>query len=161
VSDRERGNESHAGIPEFITAVGTELAAQGFPRIPAFVIVALTVSESGRMTAADLRDEVGVSAAAISGAIRYLSALRFVRIVTGPGGRRHVYELGETPWYTASLDNVAMYRRIGGLVRESATAITGRPAARARAGELAEFFAFLERRMPALLAEWDEERRHL
>jgi len=143
--------DEHAGVADFIASVGTELANQGFPRIPAFVIIALTVSETGRMTSAELREELGVSPAAISGAVRYLSALRFVRVVTEPGGRQHVYELGETPWYSASLDSAALYHRIGEVVRW--------PAAHARVGELAAFFDFLEQRMPALLAEWDALRQ--
>lgn len=146
-------------VSDFITAVGGNLADQGFPRIPAFVLMALTASESGRMTAAELAGQLAVSPAAISGAVRYLTTIGFVGRVSEPGSRRHVYGIGRTPWYTASLDRSGSYRFLSGMLRQSAARIPGRPGAQARIEELASFFEFLDRRLPALLEEWNEERR--
>jgi DNA-binding transcriptional regulator GbsR (MarR family) len=146
---------------DFVVSVGTDLANQGFPRIPAFVIMALTASESGRMTSAELSEQLRVSPAAISGAVRYLQILRFVRVVSEPGSRRHVYALGETAWYTSSLDSSGRYRHLARMIRAAAESLADRPAAQARIEELASFFEFLERRMPDLLAEWDSERSRL
>jgi DNA-binding transcriptional regulator GbsR (MarR family) len=149
---------SDRAAADFIATVGADLADQGFPRIPAFVLMALTVAESGRMTAAELVAELGVSPAAISGAVRYLGLLGFVRTATEPGRRRHVYALGETAWYAASLDRSDRYEHLSRMLRTAAAGLTDRPAARARVDELAEFFAFLVRRMPELLEEWNAER---
>jgi DNA-binding transcriptional regulator GbsR (MarR family) len=149
---------SDRAADDFVVSVGTDLATQGFPRIPAFVIMALTVSESGRMTSAELSEQLRVSPAAISGAVRYLQVLRFVRVVSEPGRRRHVYALGETAWYTGSLDSSGRYRRLARMIRTGAESLADRPAAQARIEELASFFEFLERRMPALLVEWEAER---
>ena len=152
--------EAHA-VSEFINAVGGNLADQGFPRIPAFVLMALTVSDSGRSTAAELGDQLGVSPAAISSAVRYLTTIGFVSRVTEPGSRRHVYGIGRTPWYTASLDRSDSYRFLSGMLRQSAARLDARPGAQARIEELASFFEFLDRRLPALLEEWNEERERL
>ena len=149
---------SERAAAEFVETVGADLASQGFPRIPASVIMALTVSESGRLTSAELSAQLGVSPAAISGAVRYLTTLRFVRVLTEPGGRRHVYALGETSWYTGSLQTSGRYRQLAGMIRAAAARLEDRPAARARVDELAAFFEFLERKMPELLVEWDRER---
>ena len=154
-------NAETEAVNDFITAVGGNLADQGFPRIPAFVLMALTASETGRMTAAELGEQLGVSPAAVSGAVRYLTTIGFVGRVTEPGSRRHVYGMGRTPWYTASLDRSASYRFLIGMLRQSAARLGARPGAQARIEELAAFFEFLDRRMPALLEEWNEERGRL
>ncbi len=151
-------DEAEQAAADFVATLGGNLAAQGFPRIPAFVIMALTVSEEGRLTAAELGDQLGVSPAAISGAIRYLTVLRFVQTATMPGSRRHVYSLSATPWYAAALDSSDRYRQLTRITRDAAAGITGRPRARARIEELAAFWEFLERRMPELLDEWSRER---
>ena len=149
--------DDDAAAAEFVTTLGTHLAAQGFPRIPAFVIMALTVSDDGRLTAAELAEQLGVSPAAISGAVRYLTLLRFVQTTTVPGSRRHVYALSPTPWYAAALDNSDRYRQLTRITRAAAAGLDGRPRARARIEELASFWEFLERRMPALLDEWNAQ----
>jgi len=154
-------SSSQRAAAEFVATVGADLADQVFPRIPAHVLVALTVSESGRLTSADLSAQLGVSPAAISAAVRYLQTLRFVRVVTEPGSRRHVYALGQTPWYTGSLQMAGRYRHLATVIRAASEGLDDRPAARARVKELGAFFDFLERRMPDLLEEWDAERAKL
>lgn len=145
-------------IAEFIETVGADLASQGFPRIPAFVIMALTVSESGRLTSAELSTQLNVSPAAVSAAVRYLQTLRFVRVITEPGSRKHVYALSATAWYTGSLQTAGRYRQLAGLIRDAARKLDDRPAAQSRVNELGAFFEFLEIKMPALLLEWEQER---
>ena len=152
------GGAADRAAADFVARVGADLASQGFPRIPAFVIMAITVSESGRLTAAELSQQLGVSPAAISVAVRYLQALRFVCVVTQPGSRKHVYALGETPWYTGSLQVHGRYRHLAEMITDAAQRLGDRPVAQARVAELGAFFEFLERRMPALLAEWEAER---
>ncbi|MFC5502307.1 GbsR/MarR family transcriptional regulator [Lysinimonas soli] len=150
-------DESRKAAADFVATIGGDFAAQGFPRLPGFILMAITVSERGQLTAAELGAELGVSAAAISGAVRYLGVLGFIRTVTEPGSRRHVYTLGDTPWYTASLTSTGRYPQLVRSMRDAAARLGGRPSAQARVEELADFFEFLERRLPALLVEWNEE----
>ena len=158
MSREPEGTAADRAAAEFVETIGADLADQGFPRIPAYVIMALTVSESGRLTSAELSALLGVSPAAISGAVRYLQTLRFVRVVSEPGSRRHVYALGATAWYTGSLQTSGRYRHLAGMIRDAARRLADRPAAQARVDELGAFFEFLERRMPVLLEEWEAER---
>lgn len=145
-------------VVDFVRTVGADLAAQGFPRMPAFVLTALTVSKTGSLTAAELASQLAVSPASVSVAIRSLTNLGFVRTITEPGSRRHVYALGDTPWYTSSLGSSDRYKQLARIIRDAAAHITTRPAAQTRIDELAEFFEFLDRRMPALLIEWNDLR---
>jgi hypothetical protein len=141
----------------FVADVAARLAAEGFPRIPAGVLMALMASEEGRLGARELMDELGVSAAAVSGAVKYLAVLGFVRTVTAPGSRRHVYALPDTPWYTQTLTGTSRYRDLAAVLEGHAQGMVG-PAA-LRVGEMADFFRFLDERMPLLYAEWRAVRR--
>ena len=139
---------------EFVERTASELAAEGFPRMPAYVLMTLTATDSGRLTAAELGERIGVSAAAISGAVKYLTLLGFVRSTTQPGSRKHVYALSETPWYAYSLSRPDLYLRTETLLRNGAAGMPAGSPARERVEEMAEFFAFLSERLPQLLVEW-------
>jgi hypothetical protein len=141
-------------VTEFVERTASELAAEGFPRMPAYVLMTLTATDSGRLTAADLGERIGVSAAAISGAVRYLTLLGFVRSTTQPGSRKHIYALSETPWYAYSLSRPELYLRTETLLRNGALQMPEGSPARERVEEMAEFFAFLSERLPELLVEW-------
>ncbi|BDZ44478.1 GbsR/MarR family transcriptional regulator [Naasia aerilata] len=148
-----------AGRQEFVAAASTELAAQGFPAMPARVLMALTASDEARLTAEELQSILGISAAAVSGAMRYLILLGFVRQTTVPGSRRHLYLLPDTsPWYTATLARSSIYEHTTAILDRGAELIPEDSPARARVAEMAGFFRFLQRRMPLLLDEWIAER---
>jgi predicted transcriptional regulator len=143
---------------ELLADVATELAHSGFPAMPARVIMALTASEEGRMTAEELATRLAASPAAISGAVRYLGTLGFVRAGTVPGSRRHVYSLPHTPWYTATLTKPGLYQNLTALLASAAARMDQASAARFRLEEMVDFFQFFERRIPQLLEEWQRGR---
>lgn len=133
-------------------AVAAELAAEGFPRLPAQVLMALMVRPSGSMTAAELGDGLGVSPAAISGAVRYLGVLGFVRTAVVPGTRRHVYSLPAVPWYASTLVQ-DRYTSMLALLDAGLHDVEPGPA-RDRLAEMADFFRFLRAEMPQLWERW-------
>src|SRR5499427_10427465 len=81
------------GVPEFIEKFAAVLVAAGFPPMPARVFVALLVTDSGRLTAADLAEVLRVSPAAVSGAVRYLIQVGLVHKERVPGSRRDYYRM--------------------------------------------------------------------
>lgn len=137
-------------------AVAIELANEGFPRVPAQILLRLMVEPSGSMTAAELAAALGLSPAAVSGGIRYLSLLGFIRIAVVPGTRRHVYSLPVVPWYASTLmqDRSSPLRVLieGGLLD-----VEEGPA-RDRLAEMADFFRFLQTEMPRLWDRWQQSR---
>lgn len=144
----------------FVEHAAGVFVAQGFPPMPARVLLALTASDDGRLTSGQLQGQLGVSAAAVSGAVRYLQTVGFVERAIYPGGRRHVYRLvSSMPWYAASLSRAGAMRRIADVLREGRTAIPTDSPAHDRVEEMIGFFEFLEERMPALLVEWEARRR--
>jgi hypothetical protein len=131
-------------------------AAAGFPRMAARALMSLMVAPDAALTSGELRERLGVSAAAVSGAVGYLERVGMVRRLTHAGGRKELYELPEHDWYTASLRSMPVYDAIVGLLPEAIAAAngTGSPEAAARLAEMQDFFEFLRARMPELLIEW-------
>lgn len=147
-----------ADTTALVESSAAELTAHGFPAMPARVVMALTVSEEGRLTSEQLSSFLSASPAAISGAVRYLNTLGVIRQATVAGSRRHVYSLTHTPWYTVSLTNPSVYRNLTRLLESGSAHLDAGSSARGRVQEMAEFFRFLERRMPELLDEWNDRR---
>lgn len=134
------------------------LAAAGFPRMPARVLMALLVADGGR-TASELAEQLGVSAAAISGAVRYLQSLGIIQRMSQPGTRRDRWEILDDAWYTALAGKNATFAAFASIADQAVEAIGDPEAVGARrTAEMAAFFRFFESRMPQLLAEWEETR---
>src|SRR5262249_62346117 len=72
----------------FLERFASVLVAAGFPAMPARVFAALHVTDSGRLTAAELADMLRISPAALSGAVRHLSGLGLVHRERAPGSPR-------------------------------------------------------------------------
>jgi DNA-binding transcriptional regulator GbsR (MarR family) len=120
--------------------------------MPAYVLMALHGNDEGRMTAAELSEQLGVSPAAVSTAIAYLTRVGFVRTQTVPGTRRHVYVIPDA-WYTVTLTE-PRYRALAVQTRAAAEKLHPGPA-RERVEKMAAFYEFLDERMPELLEEWN------
>jgi DNA-binding transcriptional regulator GbsR (MarR family) len=133
------------------------LTAAGFPRMPARVMMTLMVSEDG-LTATEIGEQLGVSAAAVSGAVRYLQLVGFVARMPVSGSRRDRYAILQS-WYAATMTNMAVYSQVSDAAAEAAAALPPGSAAHSRVTEMADFFAFLQGRMGTLLVEWETRRR--
>ncbi|WP_022902019.1 GbsR/MarR family transcriptional regulator [Humibacter albus] len=145
-------------VREYVERAAAILAAAGFPRMPARVLMTLTAAEESQ-TAADLAESLEASPAAISGAVRYLQTLAMIHRVSRPGSRRDVYELPANSWYTATLAESRVYDAMIGLSEDAVDAAGGSQSdAGARLTELADFFRFVRKRMPEMLAEWAQQR---
>src|SRR6185437_5771417 len=68
------------------------------PRMPARVFSALLATDSGRLTAAELSQQLKASAAAVSGGVRYLIGVGMVSREGEPGSRRHYYRVPDHVW---------------------------------------------------------------
>lgn len=137
-------------------AVAVELASEGFPRVPARILLRLMAEPSGSLTAAALSEALELSPAAVSGGIRYLGVLGFVRTEVVRGTRRHVYSLPVLPWYAATL-NQDRSGPILAVLDAGLDEVEPGPA-RERLVEMGEFFRFLQAEMPRLWRRWQRTR---
>ncbi|WP_133981544.1 GbsR/MarR family transcriptional regulator [Kribbella voronezhensis] len=90
-------------VQRYAEQFGNLLAETGWPRMAARVFAAILGSEQGRMTAADLSDQLQASPAAISGAVRYLLQMRLASRERDPGSRRDVYVVQDDFWYESMM----------------------------------------------------------
>lgn len=132
------------------------LTAAGFPKMPARVLMTLLVADEGGLTAADLAEALGVSAAAISGAVRYLRSLGIIHRMPQPGSRRERWEIFDDAWYTALAGKNSVYGTFAATASQAIDAIDDPESAGARrTADMVAFFRYIEGKMPELLAEWE------
>jgi DNA-binding MarR family transcriptional regulator len=135
------------------------LTAAGMPRMSARVMMALVGSPDEGYSAADLAERLGVSAAAVSGAVRYLQQIHIIHRISRAGDRRDRYELIDDGWHAVLTANAPLYIMLADLIDAVADENPGAPLSTERARDMSAFFRFFAQRMPAFLDEWDAERR--
>jgi DNA-binding transcriptional regulator GbsR (MarR family) len=140
----------------YIERFASVLVAAGFPPMPARVFVALLVTDSGRLTAADLAELLRVSPAAVSGAVRYLNQVGLVHKERVPGSRRDYYRMPDDVWSDMFKLRDQVMQRWAALVREGIELLGPDTPAGARLAEHATFFEFVSRELPEVLKRWDE-----
>ena len=147
--------EAPERLPEFIEKFAAVLILAGFPAMPARVFVALLVSDSGRLSAAELVELLQISPAAVSGAVRYLASLGLVHKERVPGSRRDHYRMPADIWQQVTMLRSHALTRWSALLKEGIDLVgADSPAGRRMTGHAA-FIEFLTAEMPAIMARWD------
>jgi len=144
------GDEVHRFIERFASV----LSEAGIPRMPARVFVALLVTDSGRLTAAEIVDLLHISPAAVSGAMRYLVPLNMVGRERERGSRRDVYRVHDDVWYEVSLRQDQVLTRWETSLREGIGALGRDTPAGRRLVETHEYVDFVREELPAIRTKW-------
>lgn len=146
-------------VLQFVEHFTMVLSGMGMPRMPARVFTALLATEQQSLTAGELAEWLKISPAAVSGAVRYLVQLGMVHRGREPGSRRDHYLIGDDQWYEAVSMKDNAYRRLADSLDEGIAVV--RPGSRAadRISETRDFFRFVAKEMPVLVARWRDERR--
>jgi DNA-binding transcriptional regulator GbsR (MarR family) len=126
--------------------------------MPSRVFAAILASDAGRLTAAELADQLQASPAAISGAVRYLIQVSLIVREREPGSRRDVYAVGDDGWYEAIVRRERLLELWARAVRDGVAALGPDTPAGTRLAETLAFFEFLQAEMPALLERWRARR---
>ncbi|MEV6184183.1 MarR family transcriptional regulator, partial [Streptomyces sp. NPDC052015] len=92
------GRDAEA-VSKFVESFAAQLVEAGMQRMPARVFAALLASDSGTLTSAELGEQLQVSPAAVSGAVRYLAQQHMVSREREPGSRRERYRVHSDQWY--------------------------------------------------------------
>jgi DNA-binding transcriptional regulator GbsR (MarR family) len=145
-------------VLRFIERFASGLIDAGMPRMPSRVFVALLASDSGRMTAAELAEELRVSPAAISGAVRYLTQVNVLARERRPGSRRDHYRLLDDTWYEMTLRREQIMARWISAGSEGVQVLGPDTPAGARMAESVAFFEFVRAELPALIERWRDSR---
>jgi MarR family len=140
-----------AGFRERFAQIMVE---SGMPRMASRVFAALMVTDSGKLSAAELAEQLGVGASAISGAVKYLVQVRLVERGREPGTRHDFCRIHEHTWshYISQSDPVLVQVQAGA---DEGTALLGldSPAGQ-RLDETRRFFAFIREEIKESMAKW-------
>lgn len=146
-------------VRRFVEQTAMQFADWGFPRMAGRVLFALMAADEPGLSAAELGARLDASAAAISGAVRYLGQLRLVVREPVPGSRRDLYRLADNAWYTAAMTELNLYQSIIAASEKVLEALgDGESPSRARIAEMRDFFTFFQHEMGGMLAKWESAR---
>jgi predicted transcriptional regulator len=152
--EQRSAQRDEQAVGPFIERFASVLVEAGVPPMPARVFSALLVTDSGRLTAAELTELLGASPAAISGAVRYLEQVGMIGRQREPGSRRDVYLLRNDLWYEISLGRDQVLAHWANAARDGAEILGPQTPAGRRLADSHDFFAFLRQELPALLERW-------
>jgi len=156
------GSDSRTGPNDlmfgYVERFSSVLVAAGIPPMPARVFVALLVTDSGRLTAAELAEVLRVSPAAVSGGVRYLTQLNLVHKERVPGSRRDYYRMPDDVWSDMFRLRDQVLQRWAALIREGIELLGADTPAGERLAGHTTFFDFVSGEMPQVLKRWDEYR---
>jgi hypothetical protein len=147
-----------AAVSRFVEDYAFALVQMGFPRMPARVLVALFITDAGRLTAAELAESLQASPAAVSGAVRYLIQIGLVRREGEPGSRRHYYRVPDDCWEEVLRLRDGLTGRWAALVRDGIGILGADTPAGARLAETAEFLEFVSVELPQVILRWQEHK---
>ena len=157
---RNRARSRDAAVSRFVETFASAFVDAGVPRMPSRVFAAILASDAGRLTAAELAEQLQASPAAISGAVRYLIQVSLIVRERDPGSRRDVYAVGDDGWYEAIVRRERLLDVWARAVRQGVDAVGPDTPAGARLAETLAFFEFLQAEMPAMLERWRVQRSH-
>ncbi|GAA0428416.1 transcriptional regulator [Acrocarpospora corrugata] len=126
----------------------------GFPRMPARVLMTVMTADEELLTAAEIGDRLGVSPAAVSGAVRYLIQLGMLGREPAPGSRRDVYRLPQNAWYEVTALKGGIFKVLGDMADDNVRALGDQSVAGRRMATMRDYFVFVEGELPELLERW-------
>lgn len=144
----------------FVEQMARMLADWGFPRMAGRVLFAIMAADEPALTASDLADRLGVSPAAISGAVRYLVQINMVARDPVPGSRRDRYRLVDDTFYEVTLAKMTLIKNLADIAGQGVIAAGGQDTpSGARLAGMRDFYTFALEMMPTLLDQWAERKR--
>jgi predicted transcriptional regulator len=150
-----------AAAGRFVEDFASALVEMGVPRMPARIFSALTTSDSGRLSAAELAARLQASPAAVSGAVRYLVQLGLARREGEPGSRRHYYRVPDNVWNELITLRNRQLARWTGVMREGIDILGADTPAGARIAESVRYFEFVSTELPGVISKWQEHKADL
>ncbi|MFC8420810.1 GbsR/MarR family transcriptional regulator [Streptomyces sp. NPDC057236] len=141
-------------VSRFVEHFAAQLVEAGMSRMPARVFGALLASDAGVLTSAELGEQLKVSPAAVSGAVRYLSQVHMVSREREPGSRRERYRVHGDQWYEALTNREVVIKRWEDALREGVASLGAATPAGRRLAETLAFFEFVEKEVEAMMERW-------
>jgi len=154
-------DRDQAAVNRFVERFASVLVEAGIPRMPARVFAALLATDSGRLTAAELSEQLQASPAAVSGGVRYLIGVGMVSREGEPGSRRHYYHVPDNVWDEVISGRDRVMAKWTAVLRDGVETVGAETPAGARLAESVQYFEFVSAELPRVLARWQERKAAL
>lgn len=143
----------------FVSSMGQFLATYGMTPMAGRLWGYLLICDPPEQTAEEIAHALHASRGAISGTVRLLEPIGFIRRTRRRGDRRE-YLSAPPETFQAFVGNAgAIYRRLRMIIEEGLAATSGKPPPlRARLQEAHEFVSYIERELPTVLVRFASER---
>lgn len=145
-------------VSRFVERFAAQLTEAGMQRMPSRIFAALLASDTGAMTSAELGEQLKVSPAAISGAVRYLGQVNMVTREREPGSRRDRFRVHSNQWYETLTSRDMVLKRWESALREGVADLGAESPAGHRIAETLAFFEFLEKELAGMMDRWRAHR---
>ncbi|MFJ9807649.1 GbsR/MarR family transcriptional regulator [Streptomyces sp. NPDC101158] len=152
------GDGTDEAVSRFVERFAAEMTAAGMQRMASRVFAALLASETASLTSAELAEQLQISPAAVSGAIRYLTQVGMVSRERDPGTRRERYVLHNELWYETFTRRDQVLIRWEKVLNDGTELLGPDTPGGRRTAETAEFFAFLHGEMTGIMDRWRAHR---
>jgi DNA-binding transcriptional ArsR family regulator len=157
----EHTEERKAALLDYVEQFAAILIASGLQRMSARVFSYVLVDDADTYTAAEIADGLGISLAAVSGAVRELTTAGLLIKGRRPSTRADVYRLNDDDiWGSIMFDRSPIIDRYRDL---SVTGIETLPEGpgRDRLIQTAAFMEFIDHEMAQMRTRWNERRHQL
>ncbi|MDX6364507.1 MAG: hypothetical protein QOC85_3517 [Streptomyces sp.] len=148
-------------VSTFVERFAAQLVEAGMQRMPARVFAALLASDKGTLSSAELGEQLRISPAAVSGAVRYLAQQHMVSREREPGSRRERYRVHSDQWYEALTSREAVLKRWQYALREGVDSLGGETPAGRRLAETLAFFEFVDGEIAQMMDRWRAHRERV
>lgn len=147
-------------IRAFVENYSLLLSERGVPRMAARVSTVMMVAEEDSLTAADLAERLGVSPAAVSGALKYLLHVGLFTRESIPNSRRDRYRFGDDNWYSASVLKTKFMHQAADEMAKILGPVGGPDTnAGRRVAEMCDFYHFVAGELDYLYERWQAHKR--
>lgn len=157
--EQTRTARDDEAVRRFVEHMAMAWADYGFPRMPARVLITMMAADEVSLTAAELSQRLGVSPAAISGAVRYLIQIGMLAREPAPNSRRDRYRLPDDSWYESMATKSGFFKSNIDLADQGVEALGGpdSPAGR-RLADMRDFFGFMQSELAGLADRWKAQK---
>ncbi|MFF1297614.1 MULTISPECIES: GbsR/MarR family transcriptional regulator [unclassified Streptomyces] len=155
------GGRDAEAVSKFVESFAAQLVEAGMQRMAARVFAALLSSDEGVMTSAELGEQLRISPAGVSGAVRYLAQTHMVAREREPGSRRERYRVQGDQWYEALTNREAVLKRWEAALRDGVASLGAETPAGRRMAETLAFFEFLDGEVAAMMERWRAHRQQV
>jgi DNA-binding transcriptional regulator GbsR (MarR family) len=141
---------------EFVEGFALVLNRAGMQRMGSRVFAALLAADQDGLSAKEIGETLGVSPAAVSGAVTYLTGTGLAGRRRLPGARVDRFVVESTQWAEAIATETDRLRELSAWLGKGVAAVPADSPAHLRLSETQAFFEFLVVEMPKLVERWRE-----